>query len=64
MCYRNKGHYPNEWIVCSTTVSGGFATVHPNNKLTINVIEGAPLGDFSIEVCDSVCVVMSIPLNL
>jgi hypothetical protein len=31
-------------------VSGGFATVHPNNKLTINVVEGAPLEDFSIEV--------------
>lgn len=30
--------------------SGGFATVHPNNKLTINVIEAAPLEDFSAEV--------------
>ncbi|KXN90985.1 ATP synthase subunit delta, mitochondrial [Leucoagaricus sp. SymC.cos] len=30
-------------------VSGGFATVHPNNKLTINVIEGAPLEDFSAD---------------
>ncbi|KAH6913887.1 ATP-synthase delta-subunit [Coprinopsis sp. MPI-PUGE-AT-0042] len=30
-------------------VSGGFATVHPNNKLTINVIEAAPLEDFSLE---------------
>ncbi|KAJ2925153.1 hypothetical protein H1R20_g11942, partial [Candolleomyces eurysporus] len=30
-------------------VSGGFATVHPNNKLTINVIEAAPLEDFSPE---------------
>ena len=29
--------------------SGGFATVHPNNKLTINVIEAAPLEDFSPE---------------
>jgi F-type H+-transporting ATPase subunit delta len=31
-------------------VSGGFATVHPNNKLTINVVEAAPLEDFSSEV--------------
>lgn len=31
-------------------VSGGFATVHPNNRLTINVVEAAPLEDFSIEV--------------
>ncbi|KAF8502151.1 epsilon subunit of F1F0-ATP synthase N-terminal domain-containing protein [Russula emetica] len=30
-------------------VSGGFATVHPNNKLTINAIEAAPLEDFSSE---------------
>ncbi|TFK68698.1 epsilon subunit of F1F0-ATP synthase N-terminal domain-containing protein [Pluteus cervinus] len=30
-------------------VSGGFATVHPNNKLTINAVEGAPLEDFSLE---------------
>ena len=25
--------------------------MHPNNKLTINVVEAAPLEDFSIEVC-------------
>lgn len=31
-------------------MSGGFATVHPNNKLTINAIEAAPLEDFSPEV--------------
>ncbi len=31
-------------------VSGGFATVHPNNSLTINAIEAAPLEDFSPEV--------------
>ena len=31
-------------------VSGGFATVHPNNKLTINAIEAAPLEEFSLEV--------------
>ncbi|KAF4620605.1 hypothetical protein D9613_000488 [Agrocybe pediades] len=30
-------------------VSSGFATVHPNNKLTINVVEGAPLDSFSPE---------------
>ncbi|KAK2464302.1 hypothetical protein APHAL10511_003759 [Amanita phalloides] len=30
-------------------VSGGFATVHPNNRLTINVIEAAPLENFSVE---------------
>ncbi|KAF8348384.1 ATP synthase [Amanita rubescens] len=29
--------------------SGGFATVHPNNKLTINVVEAAPLEHFSGE---------------
>ncbi|KAH9058013.1 hypothetical protein EDB83DRAFT_2552464 [Lactarius deliciosus] len=29
--------------------SGGFATVHPNNKLTINAIEAAILKDFSLE---------------
>ncbi len=34
------------WFV----VSGGFANVHPNNKLTINAIEAAPLEDFSPEV--------------
>jgi F-type H+-transporting ATPase subunit delta len=32
------------------TVSGGFATVHPGNKLTINAVEAAPLEDFSLEV--------------
>ncbi|KAK7472601.1 delta subunit of the central stalk of mitochondrial F1F0 ATP synthase, atp16 [Stygiomarasmius scandens] len=31
-------------------VSGGFATVHPNNKLTINAVEAAPLEDFSPEL--------------
>ncbi|KAH9068490.1 hypothetical protein EDB83DRAFT_2181364, partial [Lactarius deliciosus] len=29
--------------------SGGFATVHPNNKLTINAIEAAILKGFSLE---------------
>ena len=31
-------------------VSGGFANVHPNNKLTINAVEAAPLDNFSVEV--------------
>ncbi|KAL6310397.1 epsilon subunit of F1F0-ATP synthase N-terminal domain-containing protein [Sparassis latifolia] len=30
-------------------VSGGFATVHPNNKLTINAVEAASLDSFSAE---------------
>lgn len=34
----------------ATIVSGGFATVHPNNKLTVNVVEAAPLDAFSPEV--------------
>jgi len=34
-------------------VSGGFATVHPNNKLTVNVIEAAPLDAFSAEAVRS-----------
>ncbi|KAG5641807.1 hypothetical protein DXG03_004174 [Asterophora parasitica] len=29
--------------------SSGFATVHPNNSLTINVVEAAPLESFSAE---------------
>jgi F-type H+-transporting ATPase subunit delta len=33
--------------------SGGFATVHPNNKLTINVVEAAPLEEFSAEAIRS-----------
>jgi F-type H+-transporting ATPase subunit delta len=37
-------------------VSGGFATVHPNNLLTINAVEAAPLEDFSLEVpCSFLC---------
>ncbi|EIN11675.1 epsilon subunit of F1F0-ATP synthase N-terminal domain-containing protein [Punctularia strigosozonata HHB-11173 SS5] len=30
-------------------VSGGFAIVHPNNKMTINAVEAAPIEDFSLE---------------
>ena len=29
--------------------------VHPNNKLTINVVEAAPLETFSAEVCSLHC---------
>jgi hypothetical protein len=36
-------------LLTVSTVSGGFATVHPNNKLTVNVIEAAPLDAFSAE---------------
>ena len=32
-------------------MSGGFANVHPNNSLTINAVEAAPLESFSPEVC-------------
>ncbi|THH02060.1 hypothetical protein EW026_g703 [Hermanssonia centrifuga] len=34
-------------------VSGGFATVHPNNQLTVNVVEAAPLDAFSPEAVRS-----------
>ncbi|PWN22294.1 putative ATP synthase delta chain precursor, mitochondrial [Microstroma glucosiphilum] len=34
-------------------VSGGFATMHPNNRLTINAIEAYPLEDFSQEAIRS-----------
>ncbi|KAI0339788.1 epsilon subunit of F1F0-ATP synthase N-terminal domain-containing protein [Trametopsis cervina] len=34
-------------------ISGGFATVHPNNKLTVNVVEAAPLDAFSPEAVRS-----------
>ena len=39
------------FISPNNQVSGGFATVHPNNKLTINAVEAAPLDAFSVEVC-------------
>ncbi|KAI9067412.1 epsilon subunit of F1F0-ATP synthase N-terminal domain-containing protein [Trametes sanguinea] len=38
------GNQSKKWFV-----SGGFATVHPNNKLTINAVEAAPLEAFSAE---------------
>ncbi|CBQ70506.1 probable ATP synthase delta chain precursor, mitochondrial [Sporisorium reilianum SRZ2] len=34
-------------------VSGGFATVHPNNKLVVNAIEAYPLENFSAEAVRS-----------
>ncbi|KAI6131655.1 F1 complex, delta/epsilon subunit of ATPase [Pisolithus croceorrhizus] len=34
-------------------VSSGFANVHPGNKLTINVVEAAPLDSFSPEAVRS-----------
>ncbi|PWZ03101.1 epsilon subunit of F1F0-ATP synthase N-terminal domain-containing protein [Testicularia cyperi] len=34
-------------------VSGGFATVHPNNKLVVNAIEAYPLDQFSPEAVRS-----------
>lgn len=30
-------------------MSGGFATVQPDSRLSINAVEGFPLEDFSIE---------------
>ncbi|CAK5278756.1 unnamed protein product [Mycena citricolor] len=33
-------HVPVQWIK-KWVVSGGFATVHPGNKLTVNVVEAA-----------------------
>ncbi|KAJ3475800.1 hypothetical protein NLI96_g5829 [Meripilus lineatus] len=43
-----SGNTSKKWFV-----SGGFATVHPNNKLTINVVEAAPLDAFSPEAVRS-----------
>ncbi|KAG8213941.1 F1 complex, delta/epsilon subunit of ATPase [Butyriboletus roseoflavus] len=39
-----SGNTSKKWFV-----SGGFANVHPGNKLTINVVEGSPLESFSPE---------------
>ncbi|KZP05945.1 epsilon subunit of F1F0-ATP synthase N-terminal domain-containing protein [Athelia psychrophila] len=39
-----SGNISKKWFV-----SGGFATVHPNNKLTINAVAAAPLEDFSAD---------------
>ncbi|VDB95304.1 unnamed protein product [Peniophora sp. CBMAI 1063] len=38
------GNAAKKWFV-----SGGFAMVHPNNSLTINAVEAAPLENFSSE---------------
>jgi F-type H+-transporting ATPase subunit delta len=35
------------------TVSGGFAVVQPDSKLSINAVEGYPLEDFSAEAVNS-----------
>ncbi|KAL5507321.1 ATP16 [Sanghuangporus vaninii] len=40
----DSGNNSQKWFV-----SGGFANVHPNNKLTINAVEAAPLEHFSPE---------------
>ncbi|KAL5528479.1 ATP16 [Sanghuangporus sanghuang] len=40
----DSGNNSQKWFV-----SGGFANVHPNNKLTINAVEAAPLEHFSLE---------------
>ncbi|KAI0036935.1 epsilon subunit of F1F0-ATP synthase N-terminal domain-containing protein [Vararia minispora EC-137] len=39
-----SGNASKKWFV-----SGGFALVHPNNFLTINAVEAAPLEQFSSE---------------
>ncbi|KAG1865825.1 F1 complex, delta/epsilon subunit of ATPase [Suillus subalutaceus] len=39
-----SGNTSKKWFA-----SGGFANVHPGNKLTINVVEAAPLESFSSE---------------
>ncbi|KAL4073904.1 F1 complex, delta/epsilon subunit of ATPase [Scleroderma yunnanense] len=40
----DSGNVSKKWFV-----SSGFANVHPGNKLTINVVEAAPLESFSSE---------------
>ena len=61
MCYDFDIKYNNN------LVSGGFATVHPDNKLTINAVEAAPLEEFSPEVRNSahfpLRIVTHIPCN-
>ncbi|KAL5485243.1 ATP16 [Sanghuangporus weigelae] len=44
----DSGNNSQKWFV-----SGGFANVHPNNKLTINAVEAAPLEHFSLEAVRS-----------
>jgi len=50
------GHFLN------LLVSGGFATMHPKNELTVNVVEAAPLEDFSPEV--STCTVYTFTFRM
>ena len=52
-------HIPGNPIL----VSSGFATVHPNNRLTINVVEAAPLEDFSVDVCGVVTYLNTLSLT-
>jgi F0F1-type ATP synthase epsilon subunit len=33
-------------------VSGGFATINPDNSLNINAVEACPLDEISLEVID------------
>lgn len=40
----------NRQLMGNDIVSGGFATVQPGSKLSINAVEGYPLEDFSPEV--------------
>jgi F0F1-type ATP synthase epsilon subunit len=45
------------------TVSGGFATVHPSNSLTINAVEAYPLDSFSPEVKSPSYVLLTQPTH-
>lgn len=40
-------------VILPFAVSGGFATVQPGSKLSINAVEGAPIEDFSAEAIRS-----------
>jgi F-type H+-transporting ATPase subunit delta len=35
-----------------TLVSGGFATINPDNSLNINAVEACPLNEISLEVIE------------
>lgn len=41
--------FENIQLTSMATVSGGFATVQPGSKLSINAVEGFALEDFSVE---------------
>ncbi|KAI5207727.1 hypothetical protein E4T39_01715 [Aureobasidium subglaciale] len=49
ICNRRKECWETRWLTSETVVSGGFATVQPGSKLSINAVEGYPLEDFSPE---------------